>query len=125
MKRLFLVAGIFILCIATIYIINIFGIRNTNKNSNEETYTEEVAGMDDFTYIKENINTIIQSKEYKAAEIDSKVKLLQPVLDKLIEDGYVSEYQYNPKDVPPSIYLKYSEGGGVSIVLEEFSQKEN
>lgn len=99
--------------------------RDDGKFQKETTKISEETDIDEISYIREQLNTVIKSKEYKDGSIDIRVELLQPVLEQLSNEGYIVGYKYNLEGSSPNIYIEYANGGGGAIILKELSPEQN
>lgn len=104
--------------------------QKTNISSDETTIDiQETTNMDDFSSIiicvQERVSEIIDDDCFQNSSLNDKVQLVEHVLNELIEQGYITDYEINLEQRIPYITLFYDGCGTSTIFLEDFPEYEN
>lgn len=91
--------------------------------------TQEPTSIDDLSSkiicVQERVSKIIDEDCFQNSSLNDKVQLVEPVLNDLIEQGYITDYQIKLEQQIPSITLFYDGGATSTILLEDFPDDAN
>ena len=133
MKKLILILNVFITILALSSCENPHQHEPTSsfESSSDETNFEiqETTSMDDFSskfiYVQERVSEIIDDDCFQNSSLNDKVQLVEPVLNELIEQEYITDYEIILEQRIPYIKLFYDGYGTGTIFLEDFPEHEN
>ena len=77
------------------------------------------------SYVDEKLKSVTSNDDYQNGDIDTRVELLQPILDQLLIEERIVEYHLELKGSRPNVSIKYAGGGNGCILLKEFTKDEN
>lgn len=86
-------------------------IHSENYSSIGSEYIESVK------FIRSEIKAVTDTKKYKNADVNEKIELIDPVLKKLYDNGYISDYEYDFDRPSPNVSYYYSIGNGGGGVI--------
>lgn len=133
MKKIILILNVFITILALSSCENPHQKEPTTSFESSSDATtidiQETTNMDDFSskiiYVQERVSEIIDDDCFQNSCLNDKVQLVEPVLNELIEQGYITDYEINLEQRIPYITLFYDGGGTSTIFLEAFPEYEN
>lgn len=88
-------------------------------NINELTHVEIVS------YVDQQVKEAIELDDFQEGNVDARAQILQSVLDRLKNGGYIEGYKYYPESSYPQIIIEYTGGGSITVVLEDTPKDEN
>jgi len=106
--------------------------KNTSINSSSDSTVNDSENIDssleyaeNLSYVDEKLKSVTSNDDYQNGDIDTRVELLQPILDQLLIEERIVEYHLELKGSRPNVSIKYAGGGNGCILLKEFTKDEN
>ncbi len=101
----------------------------TSNEFNEGGQSFEVDANVDYvnnlSYIDEQINCIILDESYKKSSTKDKVMSIEALLKQLLDEGFITDYQFELNSERPHVSFDYVGGGSGIVVFDELPEDQN
>ncbi len=77
------------------------------------------------TYIHETLSEVTTDAEYQKSDMEGKIKIVEPILKQLLNEGCIINYTYDLENSYPQVSIEYNGGGGCTVMFDGFSKWEN
>ena len=89
----------------------------TTAHDKDSSYTLEEA----LKHISDVLISYDNDPDFKKLDIYEKKEILTPVMDELVEEGYIKSYVFSMDKHPASVSYFFAEGGSGFFSLEEYA----
>lgn len=79
--------------------------------------------LKNMSYVDSKIHSVIVTDDFQKANLDGRIKLMQNVMEQLLEEGSIENYQISTYH--KNISFKYAGGALGTIMLEDFRKDLN
>ena len=98
-------------------------VANTTKPDESADSKEDY--LENISYVSDTLHSVVISNEFQKGDLDTRVQLLTPVLEQLLEKGCIEDYQFSLTEERPNVYFDYAGGGGGAVALKDFPKDQN
>lgn len=81
--------------------------------------------VNNLEYVREKIKSVLTDDEYQDCDLSDRKMLIEPILEQLLKDGYITSYRFELDIDRPYASYDYVGGGSGAVFLEEFPKNQN
>lgn len=99
---------------------------NTNDELNQESSNEEITlGKVPMLYVDNTIASYVKSDSFQNSNIDERINGMRGLLDSLLQDNFIRDYNIYDKSNPVRVEYTYMEGEVGCIFLSDINLNQN